>query len=81
MVLIKSVISSMPIYYFSVFKMLIGVAKRIEKLQRSFLWGDGVAKRKVHAVNWGEVCKRKANRGLGISRNIDKNKAMLVKWL
>ena len=81
LVLIKSVISSILTYFFSVFKMPIGVAKRIEKLQMSFLWGDGVIKRKMHVVNWGEVCKRKARGGLGIGRIIDKNKAMLVKWL
>ncbi|KAK4849560.1 hypothetical protein QYF36_026099 [Acer negundo] len=34
--------------------MSVGVAKRIEKLQRSFLWGDGCIKRKIHAVSWEE---------------------------
>ncbi|KAK3222180.1 hypothetical protein Dsin_009205 [Dipteronia sinensis] len=52
LVLIKAVLASIPSYYMSVFKVPIGVANDIEKIQRSFFWGDGVAKRKLHAVNW-----------------------------
>ncbi|KAK2635356.1 hypothetical protein Ddye_030148 [Dipteronia dyeriana] len=66
LVLINSVISSILIYFLSVFKLPIGVAHLIEKLQGSFLWGDGVLKRKLHSVSWGEVFKRKANEGFGI---------------
>ena len=79
--MIKSVISTIPTYFLSVFKMPMGVAKKIEKLQMGFLWGDGVIKRKLHAVSWGEVCKRKSKGGLGIGRILDKNKAMMVKWI
>ena len=79
--MIKSVISTIPTYFLSVFKMPMGVAKKIEKLQRGFLWGDGVIKRKLHAVSWNEVCKRKSQGGLGIGRIVDKNVAMLVKWM
>ncbi|KAK3229124.1 hypothetical protein Dsin_001005 [Dipteronia sinensis] len=81
LVLIKSAISSIPTYFLSVFKLHFGVAKMIEKLQMDFLWGDGAHKRKLHAVNWGEVCNRKAKGGLGIGRILDKNKALLVKWI
>ena len=40
--LIRSVLSSLPIYYLSLFKMLLGIANNIEKLMRDFLWG-GIA--------------------------------------
>ncbi|KAK2642977.1 hypothetical protein Ddye_024740 [Dipteronia dyeriana] len=46
-----------------------------------FLWGDGEWKRKLHAVNWKEVCKQKDKGGLSIGRILDKNKVLLVKWL
>ncbi|KAK3227605.1 hypothetical protein Dsin_007467 [Dipteronia sinensis] len=81
LVLIKAVISSLPTYFLSVFKIPVGIALRIEKLQRDFLWGNGVLKRKIHAVSWAEVCRSKANGGLGIERMLDKSKAMLAKWI
>ena len=51
LVLIKSVLSSIPTFYMSVFKMPVEVAQKIEKIQRGFLWGDGIEKRKLHAVD------------------------------
>lgn len=64
----------------SIFKIPVGIARRIEQLQRGFLWGNGVEKRKVHAVKWESVCLSKANGGLGIGRVMVKNKALLAKW-
>jgi hypothetical protein len=81
LVLIKSVLSSMPSYFMSVFGIPVGVAKKIEKMQRDFFWNDGVAKRKVHAVEWDTICKSKKLGGLGIGKMRDKGVSMLVKWL
>ncbi|KAK3229133.1 hypothetical protein Dsin_001014 [Dipteronia sinensis] len=81
LVLIKSVLGSIPTYYMSVFKMPVGVAQKLETLQRNFLWGDGIEKRKLHAVDWISVCKSKAKGGLGIGRMIDKNEGLLAKWV
>ncbi|KAK1564769.1 hypothetical protein Q3G72_011280 [Acer saccharum] len=69
LVLIKSVLSSLPSYFMSVFRMPVGVAMDIEKVQRSFFWGDGREKRKLHAVNWETLCNSKKNGGLGIVRS------------
>ena len=37
--LIRAVLSSLPIYFLSLFKMPQGIVNNIEKLMRDFLWG------------------------------------------
>ncbi|KAK2645148.1 hypothetical protein Ddye_020343 [Dipteronia dyeriana] len=46
LVLIKSILSSIPSYFLSIFKVPIRVANSYEKLQRSFFGGYGIEKRK-----------------------------------
>ncbi|RVW20280.1 putative ribonuclease H protein [Vitis vinifera] len=53
--LIKSTLASMPLYQMSLFRMPRVVARRLEKLQRDFLWGGGSTERKAHLVNWERV--------------------------
>lgn len=72
--LIKSTLSSLPTYFLSLFPLPIGVARRIEKLQRVFLWsglGDG--------QKW--VCEPLHNGGLGVHNLVVFNKALIGKWL
>lgn len=78
LVLIKAVISSIPNYFLSVFKISVNVAQKIEKLKMNFLWGNGVEKRKWHAVKWEEVCKSRVNGGLGVVWIIDKKKKKML---
>ena len=50
LILLKSILSSVPTYFMSLFPIPIKVAKRIELLQRNFLW-DGVGdSRSYHLV-------------------------------
>ena len=53
--LIKSTLASLPIYYLSMFRLSVSVAKVLNSIQARFLWGDTDLKRKVHLVKW-EVC-------------------------
>ncbi|KAK3217875.1 hypothetical protein Dsin_011845 [Dipteronia sinensis] len=79
--LIKAVLASIPINFMSVFKIPIGEAKTIERLQRNFFWGDDLGKKKLHLVNWESMCKRKDLGGLGIGRVGEKNSSLLARWI
>lgn len=78
--LIRSVLSSLPLFFLSLFKMPVGVAKTTDKIQSSFLWGDSETSRKIHLVNWKEVTMDKNNGGLGIRDLRLVNQCMLLKW-
>ncbi|XP_028099375.1 uncharacterized protein LOC114298914 [Camellia sinensis] len=78
--LIKSTLSSLPVYFLSLFKMPESVAREFEKIETAFLWGSNDLKRKVHLVKWGEVTKSFDQGGLGIRRIRDVNACLLLKW-
>ncbi|KAK3224934.1 hypothetical protein Dsin_004796 [Dipteronia sinensis] len=80
LVLIKSVLSSLPTYFMSVFQIPISVALAMEKLQRDFFWGVKGEKKGIHWVDWPTFYKSKRNGGLGIRRIQDTGDALLAKW-
>ena len=79
--LIKSTLASIPIYQMSLFRMPKIVVRRLEKLQRDFLWGGGNRERKVHLVKWEIVCGDKERGGLGLRKLGLLDRALLGKWI
>ena len=79
--LIKSLLSSLPTYFLFLLPLPGKVAKRIEKLQRDFLWNGIGGEPKIHLVNWAKVCRPLQVGGLGIRRLGNFNSAFLGKWL
>ncbi|RVW45101.1 putative ribonuclease H protein [Vitis vinifera] len=63
--LIRSTMSSMPIYLMSLFHLPRKVRLRLEKIQRDFLWGGGTLAHKPHLVKWNLVCLEERKGGLG----------------
>ena len=57
---LKSILSSLPTYFLSLFTIPTHVANKIERLQRDFLWGES----KTHLVGWDKVCTPLKNGGL-----------------
>ncbi|KAJ9696951.1 hypothetical protein PVL29_008942 [Vitis rotundifolia] len=78
--LIRSTLSSMPIYFMSLFHLPRKVKLRLEKIQRDFLWGGGDLIQKPHLVRWNVVCLGKNKGGLGVRNLALMNSALLCKW-
>lgn len=66
LVLIQSVLNSIPPYYLSLFKMPKKVAKQIIRLQRDFFWHGANNKKGVPLVKWDLIQKPKSLEGLGV---------------
>jgi len=54
--LIKSTLSNLPTYFLFLFPIPVGVANRIETIQRDFLWGRVGDEFKFHLVSWFKIC-------------------------
>nr|KYP51173.1 Putative ribonuclease H protein At1g65750 family [Cajanus cajan] len=78
--LINFVLTSLPLFFLSFFKMPSGVVKKVETLQRNFLWGVKEGSKKVAWVRWKKICDEKKNGGLGIKSITMFNDALLAKW-
>jgi len=63
-------------YYLSLFPSPMGVANRIEKLQREFLWGGINEEFKLYLVKWSKVCSPKQIGGLKVENWIKFNQAL-----
>ncbi|KAE8671815.1 kinase-related family protein [Hibiscus syriacus] len=80
LVLIKSVLSSLPTYFLSIFKIPASILKTLNSIMSNFLWGGGNGIKKIHWVKWDDVCKSKTEGGLGVRNLIFMNRALLGKW-
>ena len=78
--LIRSVLSSLPIYHLSLFRMPQKVCVRLERIQRQFLWGGSAPEKKIPLVSWATVCSEKCKGGMGVKSFSKLNKALLSKW-
>jgi len=64
--LIKSVLSSILLFYLSLFRLPSIVMKKIVSLQRNFLWGWESEGRKIAWAAWDKVCLSRDANSLGI---------------
>lgn len=76
-VLIKSVLSSIPVYHLSYFALSEKEAKKCDSIIANFFWGNHQNPKTPHMLAWTKICQPKQNGGLGIRAFGDFNKALL----
>ncbi len=82
LVLLNSVLSSIPAYFCSIFKLSVWVTKSIDKIRRDFFWKAKKLFNGFHClVKWDHVCRPKKLGGIGIQNLRSKNSALLMKGL
>jgi len=79
-VLLNSVLNSIPIFYLSFMKMPSKVWRKIVKIQRNFLWGGTSGGGSICWVSWKDVCLPKHKGGLGVRDVRRVNLSLLAKW-
>ena len=78
--LINAVLTSIPIYFLSFFRLPSKVAEKLVTIQQRFLWGGRLEQRKITWVKWKTVCLPKDKGGLGIKDIKTFNTTLLGKW-
>jgi len=80
LVLLKSILSSILVYFLSFFKAPAGIISSIESIFLKNNWGEGEDFRKIAWINWESICTPKEDGGLGVRRVGAFNLALLGKW-
>jgi hypothetical protein len=81
LVLINSVLTSLPMFMLSFLEIPVGVRKRLDFYRSRFFWQSEENKRKYRLTKWNIVCRPKDQGGLGIEVLELKNRCLLGKWL
>lgn len=80
--LFQSVFDSLPIYRWSIFRILRSVMRRSDAIRCYFYWhGSGNTKRGGYEISWGRICRSKENRKLNLKNINDFNQDLLAKWV
>jgi len=73
-----SCLNSIPNHYMQFTLLPMNILKKIDKVQRDFIWGTTNEERKIHLINWLTVCQPKNMGGLGLHKAKDKNMCTLA---
>jgi hypothetical protein len=78
----KAILSSLPTFYLSNFKLADGAIEIVDKSRRIGVWGKMEnSNRPKSLAAWELVCRPKSKGGLGISNLASHNEALLIKFL
>ncbi|XP_057760737.1 uncharacterized protein LOC130981133 [Arachis stenosperma] len=80
LVLIKSALNSLPVYYLSLYKMPKAVAEKLISMQRRFLCTKEDERNHIALVKWKVVQAPKKLGGFGVGNAMVRNTTLLFKW-
>jgi hypothetical protein len=81
LILINSILTSLPMFMLSFFKIPKGVRKRLDFFRSRFFWQSDGHKKKYRLIKWNIICRHNDQGSLGIEVLELKNKSLLSKWL
>lgn len=70
---------SPPNLYYVMTTLPKSICSEMEKICKIFVQGDTESRRKVHLINWQQVCQPLINRGLRIKHMKTMNDALIMK--
>ncbi|KAF5815287.1 putative RNA-directed DNA polymerase [Helianthus annuus] len=79
--LVKSVLSSITIYWASLYILPVAISEEIERLLSGFLWNQGRGSKGMARVKWEDICMAKCQGGLNISSLKIQNVALMSKHI
>lgn len=74
LVLIKSVLYAIPLYYISLVEPPKSVMRYLANILASFFWSDNEGGHKCQWISWSKICFRYEEGGLGIRKFDDMSK-------
>jgi hypothetical protein len=81
LVLINSVLTSLPMFMLYCLEITKRVCKRLDFFRSIFFWESDRHKRKYRLTKWNIICRTKDHIELGIEVLEIKNKCLLIKWM
>lgn len=79
--IINLVLSAVPLYQSSIYRLLKSVKRKIDQIRRKFLWRGVRHEKKVYnLIKWELVFRSKKQGGLAISQLDQMNTTLLMKW-
>jgi len=81
LVLLKSILSSLSVFFLSFFKAPAGIIISLESIFNFFFFLDGGKDfQKITWINWDTICLKKEEGGMGVRRIREFNLSLLSKW-
>ena len=80
LVLLKSVLTVLPVFALSFFKAPSGIVSLIDYIFTKKFWGGSEYNRKISWIAWKTICTKKEHGGLGVRQLKEFNLALLGKW-